>query len=163
PPGPPIPGEPAPLPPAPHPEGDAAAMALPPGSGGGGRACRRPPPRARVLLPPGLGGRGAHPEQNLGGVGRAARHRPRIGGPGGLATAYWLSRHGAPVTVFERAPVVGGLARTVERDGYRFDIGGHRWFSKVDAVNDLYREVVGDESIWVHRTSRIYFDGQYID
>ena len=109
---------------------------------------------------------GADPAGGWGGMrfGSSERETAVLGaGPGGLATAYWLSRHGAPVTVFERAPVVGGLARTVERDGYRFDIGGHRWFSKVDAVNDLYREVVGDESIWVHRTSRIYFDGQYID
>jgi protoporphyrinogen oxidase len=84
-------------------------------------------------------------------------------GPGGLATAYWLTKHGVPVTVLERAPVVGGLARTVERDGFKFDIGGHRWFSKVDEVNDFYDEVVGDESIWVPRISRIYFDGKYID
>jgi protoporphyrinogen oxidase len=84
-------------------------------------------------------------------------------GPGGLATAYWLAKHGVPVTVLERAPVVGGLARTVERDGFKFDIGGHRWFSKVDEVNDFYNEVVGDESIWVRRISRIYFDGKYID
>ena len=84
-------------------------------------------------------------------------------GPGGLATGYYLSKHGLPVTVLERAPVVGGLARTVQRDGFRFDIGGHRWFSKVDEVNDFYKEVVGDETIWVNRISRIYFDGKYID
>lgn len=84
-------------------------------------------------------------------------------GPGGLASGYWLAKHGAPVTVVERAPFVGGLARTVERDGFKFDIGGHRWFSKVDEVNDFYKEVVGDETIWVRRTSRIYFDGKYID
>jgi protoporphyrinogen oxidase len=84
-------------------------------------------------------------------------------GPGGLATGYWLAKHGIDVTVLERAPVVGGLARTVERDGFRFDLGGHRWFSKVDEVNDFYREVIADETIWVHRISRIYFDGKYID
>lgn len=84
-------------------------------------------------------------------------------GPGGLATGYWLAKHGVSVTVVERAPVVGGLARTVERAGFKFDLGGHRWFSKVDEVNDFYKEVIGDETIWVHRTSRIYFDGKYID
>lgn len=84
-------------------------------------------------------------------------------GPGGLATGYWLSKHGVPVTVLERAEVVGGLARTVERDGFKFDLGGHRWFSKVDEVNDFYREVIGDETVWVRRVSRIYFDGKYID
>jgi len=84
-------------------------------------------------------------------------------GPGGLATGYWLSKHGVPVTVLERAPVVGGLARTVERDGFKFDLGGHRWFSKVDEVNDFYKEVIADETVWVRRISRIYFDGKYID
>jgi protoporphyrinogen oxidase len=84
-------------------------------------------------------------------------------GPGGLASGYWLSKHGIPVTVLERAPVVGGLARTVEKDGFKFDIGGHRWFSKVDEVNDFYKEVIADETVWVRRISRIYFDGKYID
>jgi protoporphyrinogen oxidase len=84
-------------------------------------------------------------------------------GPGGLATGYWLAKHGASVTVVERATEVGGLARTVERDGFKFDLGGHRWFSKVDEVNDFYKEVIADETVWVHRTSRIYFDGKYID
>ena len=65
--------------------------------------------------------------------------------------------------MLERASVVGGLARTVERDGFKFDLGGHRWFSKVDAVNDFYKEVIADETIWVRRISRIYFDGKYID
>src|ERR671927_1072410 len=84
-------------------------------------------------------------------------------GPGGLAAGYWLSKYGVPVIVLERANVVGGLARTVQRDGFKFDIGGHRWFSKVDAVNDLYKELVADQTVWVHRISRIYFDGKYID
>ncbi len=84
-------------------------------------------------------------------------------GPGGLATGYYLSKHGVPVTVLERAPVVGGLARTVERDGFKFDLGGHRWFSKVDEVNAFYKEVIADETVWVRRISRIYFDGKYID
>ena len=84
-------------------------------------------------------------------------------GPGGLATGYWLARHGVPVTVLERAPFVGGLARTVERDGFKFDIGGHRWFSKIDEVNDFYKEVIADETVWVRRVSRIYFDGKFID
>jgi protoporphyrinogen oxidase len=84
-------------------------------------------------------------------------------GPGGLATGYWLAKHGVPVTVLERAPFVGGLARTVQQDGFKFDIGGHRWFSKVDEVNDFYKEIIADETVWVRRISRIYFDGKYID
>jgi protoporphyrinogen oxidase len=88
-------------------------------------------------------------------------------GPGGLCSAYVLSKAGVPVTVVERAPFVGGLARTIvketEHGEFRFDIGGHRWFTKNDELNELFREVVADELLWVNRISRIFFDGKYVD
>ena len=88
-------------------------------------------------------------------------------GPGGLCSAYVLSKAGMPVTVLERAPFVGGLARTIQHETdhglFRFDIGGHRWFTKNDELNDLFKEVIGDELRWVNRVSRIYFDGKYVD
>jgi protoporphyrinogen oxidase len=88
-------------------------------------------------------------------------------GPGGLCSAYVLSKAGVPTTVVERAPFVGGLARTIKRDTpygeFKFDIGGHRWFTKVDELNEIFREVIDDELLWVNRTSRIYFDGKYVD
>jgi protoporphyrinogen oxidase len=69
--------------------------------------------------------------------------------------------------VVERAPFVGGLARTIRHDTsygqFRFDIGGHRWFTKNDRLNELFREVVAEELLWVNRVSRIYFDGRYVD
>jgi protoporphyrinogen oxidase len=88
-------------------------------------------------------------------------------GPGGLCSAYVLSRAGLPVTVVEKAPFVGGLARTIRKQTeygeFKFDIGGHRWFTKNDELNELFREVVADELLWVNRISRIYFDGKYVD
>ncbi len=88
-------------------------------------------------------------------------------GPGGLCSAYVLSKAGVPVTVVERAPFVGGLARTIkhqtEYGEFKFDIGGHRWFTKNDELNDIFKEVVAEELLWVDRTSRIYFDGRYVD
>ncbi|MFT4037366.1 MAG: FAD-dependent oxidoreductase [Thermomicrobiales bacterium] len=88
-------------------------------------------------------------------------------GPGGLCSAYVLSKAGVPVTVLEKAPFVGGLARTIRKDTpygeFKFDIGGHRWFTKNDELNELFREVVADELLWVNRISRIYFDGKYVD
>jgi protoporphyrinogen oxidase len=78
-----------------------------------------------------------------------------------------LSKAGIPTTVLEKAPFVGGLARTIRRQTeygeFRFDIGGHRWFTKNDELNELFREVVADELLWVNRISRIYFDGKYVD
>ena len=88
-------------------------------------------------------------------------------GPGGLCSAYVLSKAGVPTTVVEKAPFVGGLARTIrhqtEHGEFKFDIGGHRWFTKNDELNDIFREVVGDELLWVDRISRIYFDGKFVD
>ncbi|HYH13268.1 MAG TPA: FAD-dependent oxidoreductase [Thermomicrobiales bacterium] len=88
-------------------------------------------------------------------------------GPAGLCSAYVLSKAGYPATVVEAAPFVGGLARTIKRQTdhgeFKFDIGGHRWFTKNDELNDLFREVVDDELLWVNRISRIYFDGKFID
>lgn len=88
-------------------------------------------------------------------------------GPAGLCSAYVLSKAGAPVTVVESAPFVGGLARTIRRQTehgeFKFDIGGHRWFTKNDELNAVFQEVVADELLWVNRISRIYFDGKFID
>lgn len=88
-------------------------------------------------------------------------------GPAGLCSAYVLGKAGHPATVVEAAPFVGGLARTIKRQTdhgeFKFDIGGHRWFTKNEELNDLFKEVVDDELLWVHRISRIYFDGKFVD
>jgi protoporphyrinogen oxidase len=88
-------------------------------------------------------------------------------GPGGLCSAYVLTKAGMPALVVEKAPFVGGLARTITRatevGEFKFDIGGHRWFTKNDELNNLFKEVIGDELLWVDRISRIYFDGRYVD
>ncbi|HEX2190632.1 MAG TPA: NAD(P)/FAD-dependent oxidoreductase [Longimicrobiaceae bacterium] len=84
-------------------------------------------------------------------------------GPGGLTAAYLLAREGVPVTVLEADDQVGGLSRTVEYHGYRFDIGGHRFFTKYEPVERLWNEVLGPEFISVPRLSRIFYDGKYFD
>ncbi len=83
-------------------------------------------------------------------------------GPAGLTAAYELMKHDVPVTLVERDPrQVGGLAKTVERNGYRFDIGGHRFFSKNQEVEDLWTEILGDEMLTRGRLSRIYYRGRF--
>ncbi len=84
-------------------------------------------------------------------------------GPGGLTAAYLLAREGVAVTVVEADRVVGGLSRTVQYKGYRFDIGGHRFFTKYEPVEALWQEVLGPEFISVPRLSRIFYDGKYFD
>ncbi|MCA1686529.1 MAG: NAD(P)-binding protein, partial [Planctomycetia bacterium] len=84
------------------------------------------------------------------------------GGPAGLTAAYELTRHGASCVVLEAdRQMVGGISRTDVYKGYRFDIGGHRFFSKSDEVNALWREVLGDQLITRSRLSRIYYDRKF--
>jgi len=83
-------------------------------------------------------------------------------GPAGLTAAYELLKHDIPVTVVEKDPSqVGGLARTVQHRGYRFDIGGHRFFSKNTEVEDLWTEILGSEMLTRGRLSRIYYRGRF--
>ncbi len=85
-------------------------------------------------------------------------------GPAGLTAAYQLSKRGHSSTVLESDSVVGGISRTVERDGWRFDIGGHRFFTKVQAVEDLWHEILSDEDFLQRpRMSRMFYRGKYYD
>jgi protoporphyrinogen oxidase len=82
-------------------------------------------------------------------------------GPAGLATGHELAAHGVAVTVLERNGYVGGLCRTVHDSGYRFDLGGHRWFTKNEDLNTWFRRLMEGELVMVERISRIYYDGKY--
>jgi protoporphyrinogen oxidase len=85
-------------------------------------------------------------------------------GPAGLTAAHELTRRGRPVTVLEADQVVGGISRTVEREGWRFDIGGHRFFTKVPAVEAWWHQVLGDEDFLSRpRMSRILYAGTLFD
>ena len=85
------------------------------------------------------------------------------GGPAGLTAAYELDKHSDshhPV-VFEESDMVGGIARTEVYKGYRYDIGGHRFFTKVKSVRDLWREVLPNDFLKRPRMSRIYYRSKY--
>ncbi|MDB9527126.1 NAD(P)/FAD-dependent oxidoreductase [Oscillatoria sp. CS-180] len=85
------------------------------------------------------------------------------GGPAGLTAGYELMKHGMQSVVLEKADKVGGISRTETYRGYRFDIGGHRFFTKVGEVQALWKEILGDDFIQVPRLSRIYYDGKFYD
>ena len=59
--------------------------------------------------------------------------------------------------------MVGGIARTVEYSGYRFDIGGHRFFTKVQPIDDWWKRMLDDELLVRSRQSRIYYNGKFFD
>jgi protoporphyrinogen oxidase len=84
-------------------------------------------------------------------------------GPAGLTAAYLLSKEHVDVTVLEADDTVGGISRTAQYNGYRFDIGGHRFFTKIKPVEDLWYEILDKEFISVPRLSRIHYNGKYFD
>ena len=78
-------------------------------------------------------------------------------GPAGLTAAYELSKHGVPAVVLEADNTVGGISRTVNYKGYLFDIGGHRFFTKWDEVNQVWNEILADKFLARPRLSRIFY------
>ena len=83
-------------------------------------------------------------------------------GPAGLTAAYELSKAGIPSVVLEKDEVVGGISRTVNYKGYHFDIGGHRFFTKVKAVDEMWHEVLANgQFLRRNRLSRIYYNKKF--
>ncbi len=65
-------------------------------------------------------------------------------GPAGLTAAYELLSKSTEydVTVYEKSDCFGGISRTVNYKGNRMDMGGHRFFSKVDEVNEWWEKMM---------------------
>ncbi len=84
-------------------------------------------------------------------------------GPAGLTAGYELVNQGISPLIIEKLDRVGGIARTETYQGYRFDIGGHRFYTKIGEVEKLWQEVLGEDFIKVPRLSRIYYRDKYFD
>ena len=82
-------------------------------------------------------------------------------GPAGLTAAFELSKAGVPSVVLEKDSIVGGISRTVKYRDYHFDIGGHRFFTKVKAVQDMWQEVLQRDLLRRERLSRIYYSKKF--
>ncbi|MDX1623922.1 MAG: FAD-dependent oxidoreductase [Gemmatimonadota bacterium] len=82
-------------------------------------------------------------------------------GPAGLATAHELAERGLPAVVLERDDMVGGIARTVEYEGYRFDLGGHRFFTKSAEIQRLWERTLGEDFLVRPRLSRIHYRNRF--
>ena len=82
-------------------------------------------------------------------------------GPAGLCAGYELGKKGVRSLVFEKGAVVGGLARTETYNGFRFDVGGHRFYTKVPAVEKIWHEVLPDDFLVRQRMSRIFYNGRF--
>jgi protoporphyrinogen oxidase len=84
-------------------------------------------------------------------------------GPAGLTAAYELGKHGLSSILLEASNQVGGISKTISYKDFRFDIGGHRFFSKVPMVNELWQEILGDDFLLRSRISRIYYNNTFFD
>src|SRR3954465_9183371 len=97
-------------------------------------------------------------------VAFSASRPPRVvvlgGGAAGMTAAWELARSGAEVTVLEREPRVGGLCATHERDGWRFDLGGHRFVSSDAALTRWLEEILGDDLLTQERRSVVLHEGR---
>src|ERR687889_410815 len=99
------------------------------------------------------------------------RDKPTVilgAGPAGLTAGYLMAKQGLPVVVLEAEDQVGGIAKTAVRDGYRFDLGGHRFFTKAKEVDALWHEIMREEFLERPRMSRIYWrdsrgQGKFLD
>ena len=84
-------------------------------------------------------------------------------GPAGLACGYYLAKDGFEVEIYAKEKSVGGISKTVRFKGFRFDVDGHRFFTKIDEVNKLWYEILGDEFLTHPRLSRIYYNKKFFD
>ncbi len=82
-------------------------------------------------------------------------------GPAGLTAAYELAKHGCSSVLLEQLPQVGGLSRTEQYRGFRFDIGGHRFFTRVGVVEKMWHDVLGDQFLVRPRLSRIFHNNHF--
>jgi len=85
------------------------------------------------------------------------------GGLAGLSAAYALSKAHDRVLVLEQDTVVGGLSKTIESRGFRFDLGGHRFYTRNRRVEHFLRDLMGEELLEVSRSSKVYMRGKYFD
>jgi protoporphyrinogen oxidase len=82
-------------------------------------------------------------------------------GPAGLTASAELVDRGIPIILIEKSDRVGGIARTDTYKGYRFDIGGHRFFTRVPWVMEFWKNIMGDDFLKRPRLSRIYYQKQF--
>jgi protoporphyrinogen oxidase len=85
------------------------------------------------------------------------------GGLSGLSAGHALSNAGFSVKVYERDSNVGGLSKTIDKNGFRFDLGGHRFFTRDEQIDAFVRNLMGNELLTVQRSSKIYLRNKFFD
>jgi protoporphyrinogen oxidase len=83
------------------------------------------------------------------------------GGLCGLAAAYDLTEKGKKVVLIEKEKEVGGMCKTIERGGFLFDLGGHRFLTSDDKILQLVKNLLGQNLTIRPRKSAVYWQGKY--
>lgn len=84
-------------------------------------------------------------------------------GPAGLAAAYELVKEDIRPIVLEKYDKVGGISRTENYNGYHLDIGGHRFLTKIETIDHLWKEMLREDFLKVPRLSRIHYQGRFLN
>jgi len=83
------------------------------------------------------------------------------GGPAGITAGYHLAKNGISCSVYEKENLLGGIAKTIEYKGYYFDLGGHRFFTKNNEINQIWHEALKEDFFKRPRLSRIYYKNKF--
>lgn len=84
-------------------------------------------------------------------------------GPAGLAAGLKLVENKKNTIIFEKDNQVGGISKTKKYKEFRFDLGGHRFFTKSKEINKLWEETLGKDFLDRDRISRIYYKEKFFD
>lgn len=84
-------------------------------------------------------------------------------GPAGLSAAYELQKHKANVDCIEATKNIGGMCRTIEYKGYRFDIGGHGFFSNNKEIFELWYDLLEGDFIKYSSRTMLYYRHHYFN
>jgi protoporphyrinogen oxidase len=84
-------------------------------------------------------------------------------GPAGLSAGYILAKEKMNVEIYEAEAQAGGISKTIKYKGNLFDLGGHRFFTKYEQVNILWKDILGDKFRETNRLSRIYYKNKFFN
>src|SRR3989344_5363418 len=84
------------------------------------------------------------------------------GGVAGLAVAYRLCKAGKSVLLLEKEKQIGGLAKTLNINGFLFDYCAHRFHSANPGVMQEMRDLMSPNFVQHRQKSRIYLFNKYL-
>lgn len=82
-------------------------------------------------------------------------------GPAGLSAAETLSKSDHRFIVLEATNRIGGISATIKHNGFYFDLGVHRFFTKNKEINQYVANLLGNNRVLADRSSVILLNGKF--